>query len=170
MEKEKRDIPLKNYIIALLIVLGTVFLAFYIKKSYEISRVRNSSQSVLSRVIGEIKYDEIDNVFLEINGSYYIYISHLSNDEIVILEEDLKELIATHDLQNNFYYLNVNDKNNNANLIKNLNNKFKLEAKKINYLPTVLYYEDGEFKDLITSSKNKTITIEEIKTLVGEIE
>ncbi len=170
MEKEKRDIPLKNYIIALLIVLGTVFLAFYIKKSYEISRVRNSSQSVLSRVIGEIKYDEIDNVFLEINGSYYIYISHLSNDEIVILEEDLKELIATHDLQNNFYYLNVNDKNNNANLIKKLNNKFKLEAKKINYLPTVLYYEDGEFKDLITSSKNKTITIEEIKTLVGEIE
>lgn len=169
MKKEKRDVPLKNYIIALLIVLGVVILTFYIKKTYDLSEERNLSQSILSRIIGEIKYDEIDNVFLEINGDYFIYISYSKNSEISAFEKQLKNLIVNNDLQNNFYYLNVNDEKKDDNLIKDLNNKFKLNNKKIDYIPAILYYENGDFKDLITSKKDQIITINDVSNLIKEM-
>lgn len=168
MKSEKREVPLKNYFIALLVVLGVVLLTIYFKASYNLKEELSFSQSVLSRTIGEIKYDEIDNVFLEVNGDYFIYISYSRNAEVNRLEKKLKEIIINQELQNNFYYLNVSDMNE-KNLIMELNQKLNLTKEKINKLPTILYYEDGVFKDLITSDNDDLISVDEIKDLINEM-
>lgn len=149
--KEKREVPLKNYFIALLIVLVIAIVVLYAKKTYEINTSQRLSQSVLSRVVGEIKYNEISSALGEKSSNYFIYISYVKKEDIYNLETKLKKIIANYELQDNFYYINVTDELEDANLISNLNTKFNLNLSSKDNLPLILYYESGTLKSILKS-------------------
>ena len=119
-KEKKREVPLKNYIIGLLIIIAVFLVTWYAKKTYEISMQNKLSQSVLSRVVGEIKYDETDNVLLEKSANYFIYISYANDKKTYDLEKQIKSTISKYEIQDNFYYLNVTDEMEKDNFIEKL--------------------------------------------------
>lgn len=153
--KEKRKVPLKNYFIAFLILLGILIVTLYAKKTYELTNEKRLSQSVLSRVVGEIKYNEISSALVEKSANYFIYIGYVNNEDIYNLEVKLKKIIANYELQDNFYYINVTDELADPDLITNLNIKFNLNLNNQNNIPFILYYQNGHLKSMLKSSDGK---------------
>jgi len=153
--KELREVPLKNYFIALLVVLAIVIVVLYAKRTYELNTEKKLSQSVLSRVVGEIKYKEISNALGEKSTNYFVYISYVNDENIYNLEIKLKKLIANYELQDNFYYINVTDELNDTDLISNLNTKFKINLSDKTNIPLVLYYQAGNLKSILKSADGK---------------
>ncbi len=142
----KRSIPKKNYIKAILLFVGVVALVLYARQIFLLRTENDLNQSSLSRVIGEVKYEEISNVFVETSFSYFVYINNTSSKEIQEFENKIKTYIVNNDLQNNFYYLNVTDRSDDNNLIGDLNKRLKTNNK-IATLPTIVYFEDGEYRN-----------------------
>ena len=142
----KRSIPKKNYIKAVLLFIGVVGVVLYARQIILLREENNLNRSSLSRVIGEIKDEEITNVFVETSSSYFVYINNTNSKEIQEFEEKIKNYIVNNDLQNNFYYLNVTERNEDESLISDLNKKLKTNTK-INVLPTIIYFKDGEYQN-----------------------
>ncbi len=166
MKKDSlRKVPLKNYAIAFLVLLGIVIVTFYIKKVYELSVENKLSQSVLSRLVGEVKYDEVENVLLEKTSDYFIYISYTSNKDTYNLENELKDIISKYEIEANFYYLNVTNDLEETNFIANLNTKLGSNIGSINSLPVILYYQNNTLKDYI-SSYNDLFNISDFEALL----
>ena len=150
-KEKKREVPLKNYIIGLAIIIAVFLVTWYAKKTYEISMQNKLSQSVLSRVVGEIKYDETDNVLLEKSANYFIYISYANDKKTYDLEKQIKSTISKYEIQDNFYYLNVTDEMEKDNFIEKLNNKLDSNIGSANSLPVIMYYENDTLKSYLSS-------------------
>ena len=167
---KKREIPLKNYFISLIIVIGVVLLTFYIVKVYKISEEMRLSESVLSRIVGEVKYEEIDSVLLEKADSYFIYLSYAGDKEIYETEKELKDLITVYDLQDHFYYINITDEIDDE-LVAKINKDFNLKKdNKIKNLPSILYYKEGKL-DKTFNKATDVFTLDDLKKfLIAEYE
>lgn len=171
MKKEElRKIPLKNYIKALILLIMVIIIVLYARKLYVVAEENNLNNSVLSRLVGEVKYNEFDNVFLEASEDYFMYISYLNDESIHDMENILKDLIIERNLQNNFYYLNVSDIMKEEDYLNKINNKLNLKNKIIS-IPTILYYEDGKFvESLNTSTSDKIFTKKEMNNFFTKYE
>ena len=88
----KRKIPVKNYFILAIVVLLTVVLAFYMRDWYNTSKEYYAQNSVMTKVVREIKSEEITNFTLE-NQKFILYVSSGQNVELKNFENDLKDLI-----------------------------------------------------------------------------
>ena len=150
-KEKKREVPLKNYIIGALIIIGIIIVTFYAKRTYEISVQNKISQSVLARVVGEVKYNETDSVLLEKSPNYFIYISYANDKKTYNLENKIKNLISKYEIQDNFYYLNVTDEMEKDNFIEKLNNKLGSNIGSANSLPVIIYYENDNLKSYLSS-------------------
>jgi len=117
MNKGLRTIPIKNYIIVVIIFIITViFLAYFVfcyKKSLEYQK----NNSVLSGYLAEINEDKLlDNLtnYLVDNPNTLLYISYGNDATIKDFENDFKDLISKHNVRSSFIYIDLNtvlDKN-----------------------------------------------------------
>ena len=73
---------------------GTLFNTF---NNYQKEINKNS---YLSRTIGEVKYEELDNIFTETSDDYFLYISYVDKDKILDLEKGLKKIILKYNIEN----------------------------------------------------------------------
>lgn len=149
MAKSKtRNIPRKNYVIVLCIILVVVLLTLYIFQWYKVSKEGKVASSYLmhSKTIAyEIKdLDEISSVFSEAPEEYFVYISYVNSEEIYNLEKDLKNVIDEYHLKDNFYYLNVTSYMKEDNYLNKINEAFALKDQKVEHLPTILYFKNGK--------------------------
>ena len=167
MKETKRVVPLKNYFIAILILIAIIAVFLYAKRAYEISVQNKISQSVLSRLVGEINYEETDSVLLDTTADYFIYISYASDKKTYNLEKEIKKVISKYEIQDNFYYLNVTDEMEKANFIDKLNAKLNANIGSTNSLPVVLYYQDNELKSYL-SSYTDLFNIKDLENLLRE--
>ena len=142
----------------IVIILGCL-LTYKMANIYKANKL---SQSVLTRVIGSIGYDDIDNTMNEMTSDDFIIISFVKSEDSRKIEKNLKKIIIDNDLQNNTYYLDVTDKMLEDDYLDELNEKFKLTgSNKIDGLPTILYYKDGKFIKKVTHA-NKGKTLDEL--------
>lgn len=165
VKNDKREVPLKNYFITLFVVLAVVTVSLYVKKTYEINEAKKLSQSVLSRLVGEVKYNEIDNVLTEKVTDYFLYLGYVNNKDVYNLETKMKKVISDYEIQDNFYYINVTEELNNDSFVNNLNNKLKLNISSVDSLPIILYYQAGKLKTTVTS-KNGLFTVNDFKDVL----
>lgn len=162
----KRNIPLKNYLIVLIIVTGIIFLSLYL------FRTKNEFiKSDLYRIVYEVKYEELNSsVFLEASDDYFIYISYLDDSNVAKLEEGVKKVIVDNNLQTNFYYLNATDLKEDLDFLNKLNNKLSLNKNKIKFLPAIVFYSNNKLEKVISSKENKVFNISELKKIIKEYE
>ena len=87
------------------------------------------------------------------------------------MEVALKKVIKKHDLQDSFYYLNVDSlKNESADLITELNSALKLEDKKITNVPTILYYQEHELKSIIKKNNGAMMQATDFEKLLRTLD
>ena len=162
VKTNERYIPLKNYCIVALIIIGIILLTWYgfawynALKENKLSKSYLVSQKVISQEIKSL--DEVQDVLSEPLSSYFIYISYTGSEDVYNMEKDLKDLITDYELTDKIYYLDVTKIKEDKDVIDQVNKSLHLEGKEIEQIPTILYVKDGVVIDLITREDNNIMT------------
>ena len=116
----KKEVPMKNYFILALIFLITVIGVFYAREWYNTSKEYYAQNSVMTKLVREIKSEEIANYTLE-NQKFVLYVASGKNFELKDFEDEFKNLIKNMDLIDSVVYMNLVgvDPNSFYNLLKN---------------------------------------------------
>ena len=163
--KENKNLRM---IINTCLLMIVIILAFTLSiKLYKTYKENKLSQSVLSRTIGTIQYEDIDSAKNEFTGNTFILISYLKSKETRNFEKDIKKIIIKNNLETNFYYIDATELKLNENFLDNINKKFNLNNNtKINNIPAIIYIENGVVKDSISSKNNKILNSKDFNNLL----
>lgn len=101
-----KEVPMKNYFILALIFLVTVIGVFYAREWYNTSKEYYAQNSVMTKVVREIKSEEIANYTLE-NQKFVLYVASGKNIELKDFEDKFKNLIQDMDLVDSVLYMNL---------------------------------------------------------------
>lgn len=172
MSKDKeneRFIPMKNYLIAIGLVVAAVLLTVYGFAWYNVLKEGKVSQSylvkekVISNEIQSLK--EVEAIFAEVPDEYFVYISYTGSEEIYDMEKDLKKVINKYELNDQFYYLNLTAIKDNENYIDKLNESLKFEEK-VTQVPTIVYVREGKVVDIIERNDNNMMNVGDFQKLL----
>lgn len=147
---QKRDIPLKNYLILLAVSLGTILLVFYLVSWYNTSKEYYQNNSILSKYLSEIKSDEIHSYLLD-NPEVIIYYASAKDESIKSFEKEFKKMIEEKEIKQSIIYID-SSKEENSSFISNLNN---ISNKKMNsiIIPNLIYIKDGKLNKILYSTE-----------------
>ncbi len=142
-----REIPKKNYLFVLIMAVVVVIITFVLMNLYNANK-KEVYSSYVKEIVHEIMLDDLDN-YLQEHPDAILYIN--TNDETnKKLEKEIKNLIARHNIQQYFVYIENN---------KDITKKYKLKDNN----PVFIAYKDG--KVLETFSQDK-YTIKEIESFL----
>lgn len=167
-ENEKtRYIPIKNYILMILMFIAVVLITVYIFKWYQIKKDDKISKSYLvenNLVTNQTNsIEELKNVLADNPSKFILYISYKGSSKIYNLEKSYKDIFKKYDLSEIFYLFDITDiKNENKNYKNLINNYLDIN---VNGYPVIIYYEDGQISSYkkISSSRDLEKFIKKIK-------
>ena len=164
---EQKISPKTIYII-IAVILAAILVGVYI---YRVSELRNEERITNSYLLStdtvslEIKnLDEVSQILLEAPSEYFVLITYTGDAENYALEESIKGIIDDYKLNDVFYYLNVKDIIEQDNYLTRINNAFNTD--KINKIPTILYYQDGELVYVVEREDNNIINAGDLQKLL----
>ena len=168
--KNERYVPLKNYVIAFLIVCAIILITWYGFAWYNVFKENEVSTSYLVKekiISNEIKsLNELEDVFLEAPSTYFVYVSYTGSKEVYNMEKDIKDLIIDYNLNDSMYFFNTTLIKDNENYIEEINDALKLKDKKITKVPTIIYYKDSEVVDLISRNDSNIMNMGDFQKLL----
>ena len=103
---DKREIPIKNYIILAFLILGTVFLTFKLANVYKAENAYYKNESPLHGVLYEIKPEELDNYLLD-NPNIVIYVVDGNEVDGVDMDNKIKEIVLEYDLTDDLLVIDI---------------------------------------------------------------
>lgn len=170
IKKNERYIPIKNYVLAAVIVVVIVLLTWYGFSWYNVIQENKVSKSYLVKekvISNEIKsLKEVNDIFSEAPSSYYIYISYTGSEEVYNMEKDLKKIISEYNLNNSIYYLNVTSIKDEDDYINQINKALSLAEVKVTNVPTIIYYKEGKAVDIISREDDNIMNVGDFQKLL----
>lgn len=170
VKKNERYIPLKNYVLAVVIVVVMFLLTWYGFAWYNVLKENRIATSYLVKekiISNEIKsLEEVSAVFSEAPSTYFIYISYNGSEEIYNMEKGLKDLINEYSLNDSMYYLNVTEIKDKEGYLDDINKALNLEDKKVTTTPTIIYYKDGKVVDIIERNDDNIMNVGDFQKLL----
>ena len=119
-----KTIPKKNYAILAVIIFITIFLVFYMRNWYIMTKEYNSDNSPMLKSINEINSNEISNYVLE-NPRFILYTSSGLNKNIKGFESKFKGYVLNKNLKD--YMIYINTANTDIEDLKNILNNYTNE-------------------------------------------
>ncbi len=170
VKKNERYIPIKNYVLAAVIVVVMILLTLYGFEWYKVLKENKVSNSYLIKekiISNEIKgLNEVNDVFSEAPAKYYLYISYTGSEEIYNMEKDLKKVINEYELNDSMYFLNVTDIKDEKNYIEKINEALNLEDQKVKNVPTIIYFDEGKVVDIVERLDNNIMNVGDFEKLL----
>lgn len=151
----KKKIPLKNYFILILVILLTILAVFYMRDWYNTSKEFYAQNSVMTKVVREIKNDEISNYILE-NQKFILYVSSGRNTNIKSFEDEFKNLIQKMDLGENVLYMNLDevDVSDFYNSLNSYASSTKVKNQIVSSDASMYVFTDGKLTMLLNNVNN----------------
>lgn len=151
----KKEIPLKNYFILILVILLTILAVFYMRDWYNTSKEFYAQNSVMTKVVREIKNDEISNYILE-NQKFILYVSSGRNTNIKSFEDEFKNLIQKMDLGENVLYMNLDevDVSDFYNSLNSYASSTKVKNQIVSSDASMYVFTDGKLTMLLNNVNN----------------
>ncbi len=150
----KKEVPMKNYFILALIFIVTIIGVFYAREWYNTSKEYYAQNSVMTRVVREIRSEEISNYTLE-NQKFVLYVASGKNVELKDFENEFKNLIQDMDLGDSVLYMNLDgiDFDSFYNLLKNdFSATTRIKDQIINDSSASLYvFTDGKITSVLNN-------------------
>ena len=166
MPKEKRVVPIKNYIYLSIIILVTILLVFYFYLwylTYEESKLNNQ---IMDRYLQVINYNELDD-YLQENKDAIIYASVLEEQKIRNFEINFKETIIENSLKKEILYLDLTEIYNNKKEKEKAIKKYQINNKNISNVPSILVFEEGNLTKIYDIKENN-YDIDNLKKFLQE--
>ncbi len=154
----EKKIPLKNYIILIVIFIVFALLVFYMRDWYNTTREYFNAHSPVLEVSTQMNQEELSNYAQE-NPDFILYVTLGYTDNIKTFERDFSKYITTHNL--NVVYIDATQIDINA-FNENLKNNFvsnKNLASKVTVPNEVMIYDfsDGQIKHIINNINNENM-------------
>ena len=138
----KKNRYLKLLIIIFVTVVAT-FLVCNLYRNYENNRL---NKSYISKYVNNVSLKELSNTIIESGNNTFVYCGITGNDEIYKMEKELKKIIISNHVEDNFLYLDVTKiKPEDVNAVLG-------GDKKISKYPAIIYLRNGEVMDVLDSS------------------
>lgn len=155
MNKNNKNIPIKNYIYALLLFIFTILFIVYIFMWVNVKQEEKYLNSFLINT-NTVKYifndiEEINNAILESPSSFILFTGYTKDKTMYKIEKEIKKIIDEHNIIDNFYYLDVTDNTNDIQFINSFNKNFDTN---VSSFPIILYFEDHKASKLFKLDKN----------------
>ncbi len=155
----KKEIPYKNYIILVLVFLMTILVTFYVRDWYNTTKVYYAQNSVMTKVVKEIKSEEISNYILE-NQRFILYVSSGQNSQIKDFEDEFKNLIQNLDINDDVLYMNLDGVNTGSfyDLLKNnYSSNAKLKNQIVSSDSSLYLFTDGKIVNVLNNVSDYSI-------------
>ena len=155
----KKEIPYKNYIILILVFLVTIVVAFYVRDWYNTTKAYYAQNSVMTKVVREIKSEEISNYILE-NQRFILYVSSGQNSQIKDFEDEFKNLIQNLDINDDVLYMNLDGVNTGSfyDLLKNnYSSNAKLKNQIVSSDSSLYLFTDGKIVNVLNNVSDYSI-------------
>lgn len=168
MNQDQRNIPTKNYIILISVLIITVFITLFSCYFYREKTEYNIKNNNAMEFLSEIKKEEWDNYILE-NHDTIIYISSSMNSRNRKFELKIKNYINNKNLIKDFVYLDAStlDKEFYKKLNKNyLNNQIKHLDMLVQ--PNILILRDKKISHILYLKRPKKFDIKDVEKFLGE--
>ena len=165
-----KTIPKKNYAILAVIIFITIFLVFYMRNWYIMTKEYNSDNSPMLKSINEINSNEISNYVLE-NPRFILYTSSGLNKNIKGFESKFKGYVLNKNLKD--YMIYINTATADLDNLKTILENYTSENNNINLNDNVNMYifENGKIVKIITKAENQdTKSIEQVFKKYGVID
>jgi len=149
-KKSFKKIPSKNYLYAILILLGGIILSLYIFEWISVKKEERLMTSYLIRsntINSSIEdLNSLPQILTETSSSYFIYLSYTGSEDIYDFEKELKRVIDNYNLSDSFYYVNLTKiKEENKNYISDINKKLKINS--LDNVPAIIYVRNGKIEN-----------------------
>lgn len=160
-----RKVKLTNYIILAIIILMTIMITLFMKKTYDDSKKEEKTNSILTSVY-EIKENDLKSYLVE-NREIVIYTSYAKDKSLEPFETALNNYIVENDLTNDIVYINLDKKS--SKFYEKLLKYFDTDLKNIKLLDqnNMYYVNDGKIKDILYVN-NSSINIKDIDYFLKE--
>lgn len=167
MEKkteEERVIPIKNYIILIVLFAAVIALVLYLCQLYNIYDEHQREIPIIRDSLYEIQYDELDHYVME-NPTTIIYMCTAADEVCRDFEKDFKKLVEQDELQESVIYLNLSNIKA-KDFVETFNNTYSYKRQlKVNY-PAFVVFEDGKVKNILQADEDDELSISEVEQFI----
>lgn len=159
MKKQKKNIPVNNYIKLGIIVVVTIF-AVVVLRNWYVGKTNYELNIPIIKdtLVNEINTDEVYNYIRE-NENAILYIGVVSNKNCRSFEEEFNRVVVDKNLQYEITYLNISNTKNKSKFIKEFNKFYDTDI--LGY-PSIVVFEEGSVKDIITVKTGKKLNIKDV--------
>lgn len=160
MTNNVKKIPLKNYILVIIISIFTILILGYFVFWYKSNEKFYMENSVMSGYLSEINeesaIENLSNYVLD-NPDTFLYVSFGNDSTVKDFELKFKDFIKTENIRSNFIYLDLNLINDKKFII-NIKNSFFSEELKNNEISlekqsNIFVFKNGKIIDVLYTSK-----------------
>ena len=163
-EKNSERIPIKNYIIVIIMFAVSILIVFGLRGWYRNYKEYRLTIPVISGKIQEIKLNEFDS-YITSHENAFIYIGTASNRNCRDIEEDLVSLLKKRNIKNDTVYINMTDMKENE--LTKILKKYEFVGN-VNY-PMFIMINDKKVVAAVKREGSK-LTIGDITQLLDEHE
>lgn len=166
-KKEKEKIPVSNYVKLTCIIILTVTCALIVRNWYINHQNYKKNIPVITETLkNEINTEEVYSYVRE-NEDAILYMGVVNDENCRSFETKLNTVITEKHLENSITYLNITKANSKNKFIKEFN---KFYGTDIKGYPSIIIFEEGEVKDILTMKTGKELKIEDAITFLEENE
>lgn len=158
---KKKEVPKKNYVLFLLLCIGTIFICFYLSSWYKTITDFKKNNSVITTVLSEVEIEGFSSYLMEY-PDVLVYVSSTTDDNTKKFDKKFKKIIVENDLANSMLLLDMSKEENEsalATLMMNYMDK-DLSIKEISY-PNLILFSEGKVSNILYK-KETTITKDDV--------
>ncbi len=165
MEKNRKNIPSRNYFIVIVVSVLVMVVVLYTRSFYLNYKASKVNESVFSNhKINQINDDDFNYALRETSSEMILYVSYTGSSEINSIENKLFREIEKKGLTDKIIYWNVTD---NKNYLETLRSRFSEIKDQINNAPLFIYIKDGKGIEAM-SSELKNVDYKVFNKLVSK--
>lgn len=161
MEVTDKKISTKNIVILIVLFVIGVALTLYFCRWYQVIDQNKKSVPIIRGTLSEITKQELDDYLLE-NPTNVIYLCTSDSQQCRNYEKDVRSYFTKNGLSESIIYVNLTNINQ-TKFVKNFNQKHQYKVKLTTNYPAIIYFSDGEIKDMIQGKKGNTLTLKRTK-------
>ena len=153
MKNNRREIPLKNYLILGLVILLTLGLIYYFYLWYITYEESKLNETIMDRYLEVINYNELNDYIIE-NRNAMIYTSILEDNDIRKFEIKFKNIVVKNALKDKILYMDMTDIFKDKIKYTELRNSYQVNNYNITNVPCILVFKDAKLVDIYSIKDN----------------
>lgn len=153
MKNNRREIPLKNYLILGLVILLTLGLIYYFYLWYITYEESKLNETIMDRYLEVINYNELNDYIVE-NRNAMIYTSILEDNDIRKFEIKFKNIVVKNALKDKILYMDMTDIFKDKIKYTELRNSYQVNNYNITNVPCILVFKDAKLVDIYSIKDN----------------